>query len=260
MRGGLTVQTNYTLSKQVEEWGLNDPYTNTYQQGPYFLDHPQVLKITEIYELPFGEGKHFGANSQQVRQEADLRLAVDQLLQRRVLRLPGGSSRQRHPVEGPVHSGRRLQWHDRLEGQPGPRLEPLRAEAAERWQHRSDPGQHQARLRRRLQQQLGRLRVAPDRPELLAALHAVPLRPDPQAPRRSSGMLRCSRPRRSASAPACSSASKPSTSPNHNYFGRDTFNTTPDDSNGNFGTIFPSRVSTQNILPRQIQVRFKFNW
>jgi len=37
-------------------------------------------------------------------------------------------------------------------------------------------------------------------------------------------------------------------------------NTNPEDANGNFGSIFPSRVSTQNMMPRQIQVRFKFNW
>jgi hypothetical protein len=47
---------------------------------------------------------------------------------------------------------------------------------------------------------------------------------------------------------------------NHNYFGRDQVNTNPEDSNGNFGSIRPATVSTQNILPRQIQVRFKFNW
>jgi hypothetical protein len=47
---------------------------------------------------------------------------------------------------------------------------------------------------------------------------------------------------------------------NHNYFGRDNVNTNPEDANGNFGSIFPSRVSTQNMMPRQIQVRFKFNW
>ena len=45
---------------------------------------------------------------------------------------------------------------------------------------------------------------------------------------------------------------------NHNYFGRDDFNTDP--KSANFGSVFPSQVSTQNMLPRQIQVRFKFNW
>ena len=47
---------------------------------------------------------------------------------------------------------------------------------------------------------------------------------------------------------------------NHNYFGRDQVNQTLDHADGKFGSIFPGRVSTQNILPRQIQVRFKFNW
>jgi len=45
---------------------------------------------------------------------------------------------------------------------------------------------------------------------------------------------------------------------NHNYFGRDQFQTDP--NNPNFGTIFPSLVSTQNMLPRQIQIRMKVNW
>ncbi|MCX6636071.1 MAG: hypothetical protein NT090_13475, partial [Acidobacteria bacterium] len=45
---------------------------------------------------------------------------------------------------------------------------------------------------------------------------------------------------------------------NHNYFGRDNFNTDP--NSAAFGSVFPSTVSTQNILPRQIQVRFKFFW
>jgi hypothetical protein len=45
---------------------------------------------------------------------------------------------------------------------------------------------------------------------------------------------------------------------NHNYFGRDNINTTADSAN--FGSVFQSQVSTQNLLPRQIQVRFKFNW
>ena len=45
---------------------------------------------------------------------------------------------------------------------------------------------------------------------------------------------------------------------NHNYFGRDNINTDP--NSDRFGGVLPSIVSTQNILPRQIQVRFKFFW
>jgi hypothetical protein len=64
VRGGVTLMVNYTLSKQIEEWGFNDRFTNTCQQGPYSLDRPQIIKFTAIYSLPFGEGKHFlsGAN------------------------------------------------------------------------------------------------------------------------------------------------------------------------------------------------------
>jgi hypothetical protein len=45
---------------------------------------------------------------------------------------------------------------------------------------------------------------------------------------------------------------------NHNYFGRDN----PDTGTGSatFGVIRPSTVSTQNILPRQIQLGFKVFW
>ena len=45
---------------------------------------------------------------------------------------------------------------------------------------------------------------------------------------------------------------------NHNYYGRDTYNTDP--NNPNFGTVFPSVVSNQNTFPRQIQLGFKVLW
>jgi len=47
---------------------------------------------------------------------------------------------------------------------------------------------------------------------------------------------------------------------NHNYYGRDNLNTTT--SSALFGSIIPAAPpnGTQNMLPRQIQVRFKFNW
>jgi len=45
---------------------------------------------------------------------------------------------------------------------------------------------------------------------------------------------------------------------NHNYFGREVFNT--DANNANFGTVFPHLASTQNTYPRQVQVRIKLFW
>jgi len=65
-RGGLTLLANYTLSKQIETWGFNDPYNNVYQKGLYFLDRPHVLKITPVWMLPFGRGRKFGTNAGRV--------------------------------------------------------------------------------------------------------------------------------------------------------------------------------------------------
>jgi len=45
---------------------------------------------------------------------------------------------------------------------------------------------------------------------------------------------------------------------NHNYYGRETFNTNPNDPN--FGTILPAFVWLGNGYPRQIQVRMKVFW
>ena len=45
---------------------------------------------------------------------------------------------------------------------------------------------------------------------------------------------------------------------NHNYFGRDNFNTDP--NNPNFGTVFPALVSNQNTFPRQVQLGIKAYW
>ena len=45
---------------------------------------------------------------------------------------------------------------------------------------------------------------------------------------------------------------------NHNYYGRDAFNTDP--NNPNFGTVFPAIVSNQNTFPRQVQLGIKAYW
>lgn len=63
---GLTMNANYTWSKQVERYGIQDYYQTPvqYQQGLYYADRPHFIKISGVYELPFGRGKKFlsGAN------------------------------------------------------------------------------------------------------------------------------------------------------------------------------------------------------
>jgi hypothetical protein len=59
----LNLLANYTLSKFVERWGYTDVYRNIRQQGPYFNDRPHAFKLATIYQLPFGKGRWLGSNA-----------------------------------------------------------------------------------------------------------------------------------------------------------------------------------------------------
>ncbi len=63
MKGGVNLLANYTLSKMYENNGFLDPYAGVRQGGLYALDRPHYLKATVVWELPFGKGRRFGANS-----------------------------------------------------------------------------------------------------------------------------------------------------------------------------------------------------
>ena len=56
---GLTFNTSYTWSKQIEQWGWMDQYQNIPQRSPYYLEHPQVFKVFGSYDLPFGRDRMF---------------------------------------------------------------------------------------------------------------------------------------------------------------------------------------------------------
>ncbi len=58
LRNGLNLIANYTLSKQNERWGYLDYYNQPiqYQEGLYYADRPHVIKLTLVYDLPFGRG------------------------------------------------------------------------------------------------------------------------------------------------------------------------------------------------------------
>src|SRR5205085_11238915 len=58
----LNLLADYTFSKLVERWGYNDPYRSIAQEGPYYNDRPHMLKVTSVYELPFGRGRGIGGN------------------------------------------------------------------------------------------------------------------------------------------------------------------------------------------------------
>ncbi|MGC8881440.1 MAG: carboxypeptidase regulatory-like domain-containing protein [Bryobacteraceae bacterium] len=56
----LTLMWNYTLSKMIERWGYNDPFSDVPQRGLYFNDRPHYFKFNTVYDLPIGRGKKFG--------------------------------------------------------------------------------------------------------------------------------------------------------------------------------------------------------
>lgn len=60
---GLTLLGNYTYSKMVEQWGFNDAFNYVQQRGLYFNDRPHYVKFNTVYDLPFGRGQKFGANT-----------------------------------------------------------------------------------------------------------------------------------------------------------------------------------------------------
>lgn len=63
LRKSLNLLTNYTFSKTVERWGYNDPYQGIAQEGLYYNDRPHMLKVTTVYELPFGSGRWVGGHA-----------------------------------------------------------------------------------------------------------------------------------------------------------------------------------------------------
>jgi hypothetical protein len=61
-RGDLTLIANWTLSKQIFQNGYTDLQQFVPERSIYQYDQPQAVKVTAVYQLPFGPGKHF-ANS-----------------------------------------------------------------------------------------------------------------------------------------------------------------------------------------------------
>jgi hypothetical protein len=259
LRSGLSILANYTLSKQMEQWGFLDQYSDTRQQGLYTLDRPHVLKLTTIYELPFGEGKALGANSNKFVKKLisgwQWTNFINDAFKGFPSDLPGNVIQLKDPqTPGPQFSGKpdwsayqvRL-WNPCVlkqnnDGSIAPTQSSINlgcgADFSNNWGNyvwlQTAPNYSP--------------RFTPFRSGQIRRHHAMQMDASLLKTTKISERMRFQ------------FGFEAFNLLNHNYFGRDQVNTTPDDSSGNFGSIFPSRVSTQNILPRQIQVRFKFNW
>lgn len=258
VRGGITFLGNYTWAKQLEGYGFNDPYRYVQQKGLYYLDRPQVFKLTGIYELPFGEGKQFGAGTHGLVKKlisgwqissflldpllgypSDLPSNVFQLKDpRKALGWSGSTDWKAHQV--------RL-WspcvlRQSADGTTAPMPYSLTAGCGTDYSNYAwlflsvGPGAGSGYENR----------YTTYRSPNIRRHHAFQL---------DASILKSTQITERLRAQIGFEAFNLA---NHNYFGRDQVNTDP--NNPNFGTIFPSLVSTQNILPRQIQVRFKVNW
>ena len=267
MRGGLVMLANYTLSKQIETWGFNDPYNNVYGKSLYFLDRPHVLKVTTVWTLPFGEGQKFGAGSNKV---------VKKLISGWVLNQTFTDPLKGFPSDLP---GNVIQLKDPttpLKDSSGNFVKDAQGQAI--WTGETDWHAYQVRMWN---------------PCVLRQNDDGSINPQPQ-----STALGCGAPDSGNYAWLQTAGFAPRYTPsrsgqirrhhafyldtsftkmtkiterlrvqfraeafnlfNHNYFGRDQAQTDP--NNTLFGVVRPSTVSTQNILPRQIQLGFKVFW
>lgn len=256
-RAGLTLLANYTLSKQMEEWGLNDPYTQTYQQGLYLLDRPQVLKATVVWELPFGQGKRFGASTRGVLNRLISGWEYTTFLLDPFKGYPANLASNVIPLKDPQTPG------GTFSGSPD-------------WKGYQVRGWNPCVLRQ--DNNTGVIAPTPASIGLGCGTdfsnnwgNYVWLQTASYAPRYTpyrSGQIRrhhavqvdvsILKRTRLTERTSLQFGFEAFNFLNHNYFGRDQFNTDP--NSAAFGSVFPSTVSTQNMMPRQIQVRLKFYW
>ncbi len=263
-RGGLNLLGNYTLSKQIERYGYDDPYTMVQNTSLYYLDRPHVIKLTAIYELPFGTGKRFGADvsnsfvKKLISGWEWTTFFVDPL-KGFPSNLPGNVIQLRDPkTPGGGWDGKtdwkaykvRL-WSPCVARQYNDgHIEPASYSLALGCGGTQDPVTKQWNIPLEnyawLQTAGYSPRYTPQRSGQIRRHQAFQMDASLLKNTQITERLRVQL------------GFEAFNVMNHNYFGRDQVNTDP--TNPNFGTIQPSVVSTQNILPRQIQVRMKVMW
>lgn len=249
--GDVMLMGNYTFSKMIERWGYNDPFAGVNQQGLYFNDTPHVFKVSGVYDLPFGKGKRFGSGKRGVAEKF---------------------------ISGWQLTG---YWNYRSgepNDLPGNVLQLRDPQTNIGWDGNTDWKAHQIRgWSPCVVRQFNDGSLVPTATALAAGCgndisQYVWLWTAGYAPRLTpsrSGQIRKQtfnnvdmsllkntmigeRARVEFGVEAFNAF-------NRNYFGRNNgFITDP--NSPNFGTVFPSQASNQNIYPRQVQLRFKFYW
>ena len=243
---GLNILANYTFSKQIEQWGFTDPYTDRVQRGLYFLDRPHIAKATIIYDLPFGRGKKFAAGAGKIANGfiGDWEFTTFYTHQSgEPADLPGNVTMLKDPrvanVDWKAHQVRG--WSPcvlRIDNATG-RIAP--ASAAIQNQCGTDQSTYSW-----LWNSNYAPNVNPSRSGNIRMHRAFTM--DTSLIKRI----------RFTERQVAQIGFEAFNIMNHNYYGRERFNTDP--NSPNFGTVFPNLASTQNSFPRQLQIRLKYNW
>ncbi|MBS1859930.1 MAG: hypothetical protein JST11_31460 [Acidobacteria bacterium] len=255
----VTLLANYTLSKQIEEWGFNDRQNNVYQQGPYYLDRPQILKLTVVYDLPFGEGQKWGAGSHGLLKKLIsgweyTNFFLDPFAGGYPANLPGNAMMLKDPAKAPGggYNGS-VDWKAYQVREWNPcvlRMDPNTGNIAPTSQSialgcGSDFSNNWGNYAW-LETPGYTPRFTPYRSGQIRVHHAFQM--DMSVLKRTKITERVS----------AQLGFEAFNAFNHNYFGRSNISTNPESAD--FGSVIPATVSTQNMMPRQIQVRFKVMW
>jgi hypothetical protein len=59
IKHGVSFNTSFVWSKQIEQWGWLSQDLNLRQRSVYYLELPKAFKIDGVFQLPFGRTRHF---------------------------------------------------------------------------------------------------------------------------------------------------------------------------------------------------------
>jgi hypothetical protein len=66
MSHGVSFNTSYVWSKQIEQWGWLSQDLNLRQRSVYYLEIPKSFKIDGVFQLPVGRNRHFNLSNNRI--------------------------------------------------------------------------------------------------------------------------------------------------------------------------------------------------